>query len=194
LSGQDVSKQSPSEQELAARDVDEQDVDERALDEAALEMQEDAVSDELPVVLRILGIVGVFLFIGPPIGGYALLVIVFAMGVADHGINWQRLSDAFAGAMFFTAVFSYVFGGMLALLTGILVALSRVVGGRTTILTPIFAALAANGVVVLLNMVVATKSLELDLPGKLPLTAGLLPSSMFAAILCWLLAKKWKLA
>ena len=189
MSGQDASGQNLSGQGLDAQDVDAQE-----LDEAALEMQEDAVSDELPVLLRSLGIVGVFLFIGPPIGGYALLVIIFGMGVADHGINWQRLSDAFIGAMFFTAVFSYVFGGMLALLTGLLVALSRVVGGRTTILTPIFAAVAANGSVVLLNMVVATKSLELSLPGKLPLTAGLLPSSMFAAILCWWLTKKWKLA
>jgi hypothetical protein len=168
--------------------------DEQAFDEAALEMQEDAASDELPVVLRTLGIVGVFLFFGPPIGGYTLLVIIFAMGVADHGIDWARLTDAFAGAMFFTLVFSYVFGGMLALLTGLMVAASRAVGGRTTLLSPIFAALAANGVTVLLNMVVATQSLEPSLPGELPLTAGLLPSSVFAAILCWWLAKKWKLA
>jgi hypothetical protein len=158
------------------------------------ELDEDAGGGEMPVVLRVLGIVLLFLLIGPPIGGYALLVIAFAMKAAVHGIDWARLSDAFLGAMFFTAVFSYVFGGMVALLTGVLVAVSRIVGGHTTILTPIFAAVAANGLAVLLNMVAATKSLELSLPGKVPLTAGLLPSSIFAAILCWLLAKKWKLA
>ncbi len=65
--------------------------------------------------------------------------------------------------------------------------------GAPQYLTPIFAAVAANGLALLLNMVIATKSLELDLPGKLPLTAGLLPSSIFAAILCWWLTKKWKL-
>ena len=173
-----------SEQELRAQDLSEQEID-------ALE---DLASDQLPVALRVLGIVGIFLFIGPPLGGYTLLLIIFFMGVADHGIDWARLSDAFAGAMFFTAVFSYVFGGVLALLTGLMVALSRAVGGRTTMLTPVFAAVLANGVVVLANTVIATKSLELSLPGKLPLTAGLLPSSIFAAILCWRLAKRWKLA
>jgi hypothetical protein len=178
-----VSEQA-SEQELREQDLSEQELD-------ALE---DLASDQLPVVLRVLGIVGVFLFIGPPLGGYTLLLIIFVMGVIDHGINWARLSDAFAGAMFFTAVFSYVFGGVLALLTGLMVALSRAVGERTTILTPIFAAVLANGVVALANTVIATKSLELSLPGKLPLTAGLLPSSIFAAILCWRLAKRWKLA
>jgi hypothetical protein len=184
VNGQKVSGQNLSEQGLDAREIDAEDLD----------AAEEAASDELPILLRTFGIVGVFLFIGPPIGGYALLVIIFGMGVADHGINWQRLSDAFVGAMFFTAVFSYVFGAMLALLTGIMVAVSRVVGGRTTILTPIFASVLANGVAVLLNTVVATKSLELSLPGRVPLTAGLLPSSMFAAILCWWLTKKWKLA
>ncbi len=184
MSGQNVSGQNLNEQEPGAQEPDAQD----------FEAAEEAASDELPVLLRGLGIVGVFLFIGPPLGGYTLLVIIFVMGVFDHGINWQRLSDAFVGAMFFTAVFSYVFGGMVALLTGLMVTVSRVVGGRTTILTPIFAAVAANALAVLLNMVVATKSLELNLPGKLPLTAGLLPSSIFAAILCWWLAKRWKLA
>jgi uncharacterized membrane protein YdbT with pleckstrin-like domain len=187
------------EQELPEQDLSEQDpsgqnLDEQDLSEQELDALEDLASDELPVVLRTLGIVGIFLFIGPPLGGYTLLVIIFFMGVADHGIDWARLSDAFVGAMFFTAVFSYVFGGVLALLTGLMVALSRVIGGRTTILTPIFAAVAANGVDVLVNTVIATNALELSLPGKVPLTAGLLPSSIFAAILCWRLAKGWKLA
>ncbi len=183
-----------SEQDLSARAPVEQALDPQVPDVQDLEAAEEAASDELPVLLRSLGIIGVFLFIGPPLGGYALLLVAFIFGVFDHGIDWQRLSEAFAGAMFFTAVFSYVFGGVVALLTGLLVTLSRLIGGRTTILTPIFAAVAANGLAVLLNMVIATKSLELDLPGKLPLTAGLLPSSIFAAILCWWLTKKWKLA
>jgi hypothetical protein len=184
--------------QVTGQEVSEQRLSDEALDPPApdvqdLEAAEEAASEELPVLLRSFGIVGTFLFIGPPLGGYALLLVAFVFGVFDHGINWQRLSEAFAGAIFFTAVFSYVFGGMVALLTGILVTLSRLIGGRTTILTPIFAAVAANGLAVLLNTVIATKSLELDLPGKLPLTAGLLPSSIFAAILCWWLTKKWKL-
>jgi hypothetical protein len=170
--------------------VSEQDLGEEDADE----LDEGTGGGGMPVVLRALGIVLLFLFIGPPIGGYALLVIAFVMKAAVHGIDWARLSDAFLGAMFFTGVFSYVFGGVVALLTGVMVAVSRIAGGQTTILTPIFAAVAANGLAVLLNMAVATNSLELRLPGKVPLTAGLLPSSIFAAILCWLLAKKWKLA
>ena len=169
-------------------------LDDVAPESEEFDEQDDGADRDMPVVLRVLGIVLLFLFIGPPIGGYALLVIAFAMKAIIHGINWARLSDAFVGAIFFTAIFSYVFGGMVAILTGIMVAASRIVGSQTTILTPIFAAVVANGLAVLLNTVVTTKSLELDLPDNVPLTAGLLPSSIFAAILCWLLAKKWKLA
>ena len=176
-----------SEQELREQGLDQLDAQER--DEL-----EDSVSDELPVLLRTLGIVGAFLFIGPPLGGYGLLAIAFAMKAAAHGIDWARLSDAFVGAIFFTAVFSYVFGGMVALLTGLIVAASRVIGGRTSILTPIFAALVANGVEVLLNSMIATESFTPGLPGEIPLTAGLLPASVFSAILCWRLTKRWKLA
>ena len=186
-----------SERELreqAAAEFDDE-VDERAVgDEDGEEEEDDAANGELPAWLRTLGIVLVFLIVGPPLGGYTLLAIIFVMGVVDHGINWERLSEAFAGAMFFTAVFSYVFGGILAILTGIIVAVSRIVGGHTTILTPVFASVVANGAAALVNSIIATKSLQLSLPGKLPLTAGLLPASMFAAILCWRLAKWWRLA
>lgn len=192
-------EQEPSAQNVDGRDLDEQDLDEEDAGEEELDDDAEAnVPEALPdrdmsALLRVLGIVVVFLFIGPPIGGYALLVIAFVLKAAAHGIDWARLSDAFVGAIFFTAIFSYVFGGMVALLTGVLVSVSRLVGGTTGILTPIFAALLANGAAALLNSMIATESLEPSLPGKLPLTAGLLPASLFAAILCWRLTKLWNL-
>ena len=187
-----MSGQNLSEQEL--REQAPEEFDEQELDEEALDVQDIAARGDLPVWLRTLGIVVIFLLIGPPLGGYALLAIIFVMGAIDHGINWVKLSDAFFGAMFFTAVFSYVFGGMLALITGAITAISRIIGGHTTILTPIFAVVVANGASALLNTMIATKSLQLSLPGKIPLTAGLLPASLFAAFLCWRLAKRWRLA
>lgn len=187
-----MSEQNLSEQNLREQEPDE--LDEQEFGEEDVDEQDVAANGDMPAWLRNLGIVVLFLFIGPPIGGYALLAIIFVMGAIDHGINWTKLSDAFVGAIFFTAVFSYVFGGMLALMTGAMVAISRIVGGHTTILTPIFAAVVANGAAVLLNTMIATKSSEFSLPGKVPLTAGLLPSSIFAAILCWRLAKRWRLA
>lgn len=182
-----------SEREL--REQEPEDVDDaQDVEEDDVEEQEEAARGEMPVWLRSLGIVVVFVVLGPPIGGYSLLVIAFVLKAAANGINWERLSETFAGAMFFTAVFSYVFGGILAILTGIMVAVSRIVGGHTTILTPIFASVVANGAAALVNSMIETKSLQLSLPGKLPLTAGLLPASLFAAILCWRLAKWWRLA
>jgi hypothetical protein len=177
------------------REEEPEDLDEQELEEEDVEEDEnDAGNGEMPGWLRTLGIVLVFLIVGPPLGGYTLLAIIFVMGVIDHGINWARLSEAFAGAVFFTAVFSYVFGGILAILTGVMVAVSRIVGGHTTILTPVFASVVANGAAALVNSMIATKSVQPSLPGQLPLTAGLLPASMFAAILCWRLAKWWRLA
>jgi hypothetical protein len=180
-----------SEQEAARRqpnDLDEQDVDEQVDD------RDGTAAGDMPVWLRTLGIVVVFLFIGPPIGGYALVTLIFIAGAIDHGVDWTRFSASFLGAVSFTAIFSYVIGGVVAFFTGIMVAVSRVVGGRTTILTPLFSAVVGNGAAILLNSMVASESPNLSLPGKMPLTVGLLPSSMFAAVLCWRLAKRWKLA
>ena len=183
-----------SERELreqAPEELDEADADR---DDGDIEEEDERAGGELPVWLRSLGIVLVFVVLGPPIGGYALLVIAFGFKAAANGIDWERLSETITGAIFFTAVFSYVFGGILAVLTGIMVAVSRIVGGHTTILTPVFASVVANGAAALVNSLIETKSLQLSLPGKLPLTAGLLPASLFAAILCWRLAKWWRLA
>lgn len=185
MNGRELREQAPEKLDEA---------DEQDLEQEDVEEENEAAGGELPAWLRSLGIVLVFLIVGPPLGGYTLLAIIFVMGVIDHGINWARLSEAFAGAVFFTAVFSYVFGGILAILTGVMVAASRIVGGHTTILTPVFASVVANGAAALVNSMIATKSLQLSLPGQLPLTAGLLPASMFAAILCWRLAKWWRLA
>lgn len=182
MSERELREQAPERLGEAEEDLDEEDI------EAA------AAGGELPGWLRSLGIVLVFVVLGPPIGGYSLLVIAFAFKAAANGIDWERLSETFTGAIFFTAVFSYVFGGILAVLTGIMVAVSRIVGGHTTILTPVFASVVANGAAALVNSMIETKSLQLSLPGQLPLTAGLLPASMFAAILCWRLAKWWRLA
>jgi membrane-bound ClpP family serine protease len=200
LSAQDADKRELEEEALDAEEPDAEELDDEELDEEELDDEAEAHVAEalparnMPALLRVLGIVVVFLFIGPPIGGYSLLVIAFVLKAATHGIDWARLSNAFVGAVFFTAVFSYVFGGMVAFLTGVLVCVSRLAGGSTGILTPIFATLAANGAALLINSMIATKSLEPSLPGKLPLTAGLLPASLFAAILCWRLTKRWNLA
>ena len=195
MSGQHLSGQSLSERELSGQALEEREFAEDERDEEALGDEEDEAADRgMPAALRVLGIVVVFLFLGPPIGGYSLLVIAFVLKALVHGIDWGRLSHAFIGAIFFTAIFSYVFGGVVALLTGIMVSASRVVGGSTSILTPIFAALVANGAAVLLNAIIATKSLTPSLPDEVPLTAGLLPASIFSAILCWQLTKRWKLA
>jgi len=184
VSERELREQAPEEPDEAAEGFDDEDIEEEDV----------AAGGELPGWLRVVGIVVVFAVLGPPIGGYSLLVIAFGFKAAANGIDWDRLSETFVGAMFFTAVFSYVFGGILAVLTGIMVAISRLVGGHTTILTPVFACVVANGAAALVNSMIETKSLQLSLPGKLPLTAGLLPASLFAAIVCWRLAKWWRLA
>lgn len=121
MNGRELREQAPEKLDEA---------DEQDLEQEDVEEENEAAGGELPAWLRSLGIVLVFLIVGPPLGGYTLLAIIFVMGVIDHGINWARLSEAFAGAVFFTAVFSYVFGGILAILTGVMVATSSLSASR----------------------------------------------------------------
>ena len=92
---------------------------------------------------------------------------------------------------------AYGFGGVLALLIGLVVALSRLVGGRTTLATPLAATILVYGSAVLLNTVAGEGAFAAWLRAALPVSLAsakfmLLPM-VLAAVACWQIGRKARL-
>lgn len=68
--------------------------------------------------------VGVFTLAGPPIGWISMCVCATAMGILTGTTTAREIGTMFGG-MIFGSVFSYLFGGVPALITGAFVGLFR---------------------------------------------------------------------
>ncbi len=140
----------------------------------------------------VLPVVAIFVALGPLVGG---LLVALALGivVAIH----QGTLAPLPGIVVATPMLAYGFGGVLALLIGLVVALSRLVGGRTTLATPLAATILVYGSAVLLNTVAGEGAFAAWLRAALPVSLAsakfmLLPM-VLAAVACWQIGRKARL-
>jgi hypothetical protein len=128
---------------------------------------------------RVVLIAMIYVLIGPFVGG----VVMFAVNASQ--ILYQHGSLGFPRSFGMLIFFSYWVGTLLALLTGLIVGAFRVSLGRTTIVTPLIAAVLAWGASLLLYVVLPMAPL-ISLP--------FLPHALISSVACWFVAKKVKLA
>ena len=144
--------------------------------------------DDMPWLLRLPPVVLIFALVGPLAGAAIVSLPLGALRVAREG-SLLAFWDVFASI----AMLAYGFGAALALLTGITVALSRICGGRTTIATPIGAAVLAYASGLALNQFMTDGLVLALLPASLSAAKLLLLPSILASVVCWLIARRVRL-
>lgn len=137
-------------------------------------------------VKRFIGIVAIYLLVGPPVGG-----IVFWIEVAMAEVLRERaiLSAAF-GSFFVMVALSYPVGAPLAFVSGIIDAVAAIWFRQTSILVPVVAGcfLGALG-----SAVIFWSSLNMYSNFWLEFGSGLkwlLPVALIAALVCWRLTRR----
>lgn len=140
----------------------------------------------------VLPVVAIFVALGPLVGGL-LAALALGIVVAVH----QGTLAPLPGIVVATPMLAYGVGGVLALLIGLVVAMSRLVGGRTTLATPLAATILVYGSAALLNTVVGGGVLAAWLHAALPVSLAsakfmLLPM-LLAAVACWQVGRKARL-
>ncbi|HWM82701.1 MAG TPA: hypothetical protein VNQ56_11635 [Pseudolabrys sp.] len=145
--------------------------------------------DEWPWFARLVPVALIFVMLGPLIGG---VLASLAFGAVIMPFRPAIVFDL-PVMVLETARLAYGFGAALALLIGLVVTLSRICGGRTTIATPLAAAVLVYGA----GLVLSGSSVG-------PMVAALLPTSptsvkflllpmLVASAACWRLAREVKL-
>lgn len=141
---------------------------------------------------NVVSIAAIFVALGPLFGG---LLVALALGivVAVH----QGTVTPLPGIMVATPMLAYGSGGVLALLIGLVVAMSRLCGGRTTLATPLAATVLVYGAAALLNSMagegVVAAWLQAALPVSLAPAKFVLLPMLLAAVACWQVGRKARL-
>ena len=137
-------------------------------------------------VKRFIGIVAIYLLVGPPVGG-----IVFWIAAATAEISRERATLPAAFGLFFVIIaFSYPVGGPLVFVSGHIDAVAAIWFRQTSILVPLVAGclLAALG-----SAVIFWSSLNVYSNFWLEFGSGLkwlLPAALIAALVCWRLTRR----
>lgn len=143
-----------------------------------------AMQDTLTTRPTVLPVVALFIVLGPLIGG---LLVALALGIVV-AVHQGTLAPMPAMVMT-TPMLAYGFGTVMALFIGLVVAVSRLCGGRTTLATPLAATVLVYGSAVLLNVIAGEGALAAWLHAVLPVSLAtakfvLLPM-LLAAVACW---------
>lgn len=151
-----------------------------------------AVNDALPVRPMLLPVAAIFVALGPLIGG---VLVALALGIVV--VIHQGTLAPLPAILVATPMLAYGFGSVLALLIGLVVALSRHYGGRTTLATPLAATILVYGSAALLNTIAGESALAVWLHTALPVSLAsakfvLLPM-LLAAVACWQIGRKARL-
>lgn len=145
--------------------------------------------DEWPWFARILPVTLIFGLLGPLVGG---VLASLALGAVVMPLRPAVILDL-PRMMLETSMLAYGFGAALALVIGVIVALSRICGGRTTIATPIAAVALIYALVIALHTSAVAPIVAMLLPASPGSVKFLLLPTLVASVACWRLARGVKL-
>jgi hypothetical protein len=141
-----------------------------------------------PRLLRVLGIVLVFVLIGPPLGAFLLFLTIGAMqllGSDPKGLAWVALF-----AIIYAVPLSYLFGAIPAAAAGLMIGIWQVFVGRTTWLIA-----AGVGVIVGAAVLYSGDAGSFDAaPDEHDFRAYpplMVLTCVAATVLCWLVVRNW---
>jgi hypothetical protein len=146
---------------------------------------------------RAIRLVLVFAVIGPFVAGSVALVFILAAGSFKKGLHIGDVPAllGLTGLAFnMMPIVAYVFGTAVAVLTGLITAITRAWAGPTTVVTPLAAATTALGISVLINAIFPGRLAYFFFPDTLDGALTFLVPSWLAAVVCWTAAKRWNLA
>jgi hypothetical protein len=145
--------------------------------------------DEWPWFARMLPVTLIFGLLGPLVGGVLASLV---LGAAVVPFRPAVILDL-PRMMVETSMLAYGFGAALALVIGMIVALSRICGGRTTIATPIAAVALAYALGIALKTSAVGPVVAMLLPASPASVKFLLLPTLVASVACWRLARGVKL-
>jgi hypothetical protein len=135
---------------------------------------------------RVLGIMLIFVVVGPPIGGIVFMMTTALIGFVEKadlsGLTWIALL-----AVIYAAPLSYLIGTLPAAAAGLLVGLWQAFVGPVTWLH----ALAAGLVVGLAVIVLTGQRLGADGNVSMPV---ILITCLVPTLVCWLIVRGWHIA
>jgi hypothetical protein len=136
---------------------------------------------------RFVGIVAIYLFIGPPIGGIVFWIEMLGVDLGRGHVVLPGVVPAF----FVMVVFSYPIGAPFAFVAGIVHAFCVLWLRQTSILVPFITACAVSAVAVAVIVWMTPNEFK-NFWGEF--RSGLklmLPVSLIATLACWWLARRW---
>jgi hypothetical protein len=145
--------------------------------------------DEWRWFTRIPPVALIFVTFGPLIGG---VLASLALGAVVMPFRPAVVFDL-PRMMLETSMLAYGVGAVLAFFTGLIVALSRICGGHTTIATPIAAAALVYALGIALSGSVIGPTVAVLMPASPTLVKFLLLPILVASVACWRLARGVKL-
>jgi hypothetical protein len=145
--------------------------------------------EEWPWFARLVPVALIFVLFGPLVGG---VLASLAIGVVMMPFRPMIVLDL-PVMLLETSMLAYGFGAVMALLTGLIVAFSRICGGRTTVATPI----AAVALVYATGIALGESSIGTVTAQLLPVSSAsvkfLLLPMFVASVACWRFARVLKL-
>jgi hypothetical protein len=138
-------------------------------------------------VKRFVGIVAIYLLVGPPIGG---IIFWIAAVVTDISRDRALLSGAFP-ALIAMVAFSYPFGAPLAFVSGVIDAVAAIWFRQTSMLVPALAACLVSGAgsaMIFWTTLNVYSNFWLEFRSSLGV---LLPAALIAALICWRLTRRF---
>jgi hypothetical protein len=135
-------------------------------------------------VLRFIFIVGIFVIVGPPIGGVTVWATLAASSLIQQGV---LLPEA-PGMLFLSIIYAYPLGAPFALAAGVIHAVAAIRWRTSSVLVPIIAALTVNAIG--LALFVWMKPWMGGYGSEF--VSGLvifLPPSLVASLVCWRISR-----